>query len=133
MEHGMDPFGRDLHEGLEDERPVGQGRMWQGELRGFEDQLIEPEEVEVDDARTLGGDGFPTASHGMFYLEELAQEREGLEVGFQQNRGIEEVGLLDKAHRGGVQKGTNRVDSTEMGKSSDGLAEIVFTVAKVRG
>ncbi len=129
----MDPGGRDLGEGFEDEAALGHGGMRQGQFRGFEHQPIEPEQIEVDDAGAFGCNSLAPASHGVFESEQRAQEGKRFEVGLEQDRGVEEARLVEKVHGCCIQKGTYRLDLPEMGKPNDCLAEIIFARSESRG
>ncbi len=132
-EQRVDPFRGDFSEGLEDEQAFGQGGMGQGEVRGLEDLAAKEEEVEIDDAWTLGGDAFAPPAHCLFDGEERVQEGEGLNAGFEQEGCVEEARLAGVADGLCIQKGTDSRHLTQIGNLPDGFVQIVGTGAEGRG
>jgi hypothetical protein len=128
----VDQIGSDLGEWSEDEAALVHGGMWQREFGIREDQIFSAmlpvaaveEQVEVDDAWTLGGDGGAVPAHAVLDGEEAAEEGEWVEVGFEQSGCVGEVGLVLVAHgRGGVEAG-DRSEGSKIGEAAEGFAQV---------
>ncbi len=82
------------------------------------------EEVEVDDAGTFGGGVGAVAAHGLLEVEEVVEEVEGGEGGFEEGGGVEEARLVEVADRVGGVEGGDGGDVAEGGEAVECLAEV---------
>jgi hypothetical protein len=129
VKRGVLEVGRDFGEGSEDETAFVEGGVGEGEVGSMENLVgavlvgIE-EEVEVDDAGAFGRGVGSVATHGVLDGEELVEEVEGGEAGFEEGGGVEKAGLVEIAYWvGGVEGGDGR-DLAEGGEAGEGFAEV---------
>ena len=95
--------GVEVGEGLQHEAPFGEAGVGHGEALGIDALIVVGEDVEVDGARSPATAG--AAADGVLDGLEGVEEGDRFEVGFGEEDGVEEGGLVGDADGGGLVEG----------------------------
>jgi hypothetical protein len=130
---GETELGIELEQGEQDETPRGDLGVREGEAVGFQLEVAQQQEVDVDRAGTMARS---TGSAALLGLDRLAQVKQvlGLEGSPDPDRGVEEIRLVDDlADRLRlVQRGDGLDLDVAAAQVLDRLAQLGFAVADVR-
>ncbi len=131
VQEGVHHAWCNLRQRREDEGALVQAGVGQDKLGRVEDGIAVEQDVEVDDAGTVGDGGGAVAAHLLLDGEEGGEELGGWEWSAQQGGGVEEMRLIEVADRGGVLEGRDLLHFAEGAHVFDGGAEIGFAVSEV--
>ena len=126
MPEAWGEFGK----GFEDETALRHARVRDGEFGRVHDDFAVEEDVDVDDAGSVGDGAF--AAELVFDILGGVQELAGEQAGFDFEDLIEEPGLVFEEHGGGFEDGGGAYEFE--GRPSEGfdcLLQVVFAVTKV--
>ena len=131
VEGGVHHVWCNFCERSEDEAALVHARVREGEVGGVEDSVASEKQIEVEGAGAVWGGVGAIASEGAFDGEKFFQDFGGRAGGLEQERGVEELGLVREADGRGAVEGGDGGNASEGTDAEDGGAEGPFPVSEV--